>query len=124
MQKGILPYNSPDRHKQLDFTTRPTFTRQEFKNEADTNWLLKRFGVTVPQRQGAWGREVDYNIDLQQALASITDAKAAYRNLPENLKERYPTWQTLINAVENGQLTIDNTAPPPDIEATPTEPQS
>jgi len=41
-------------------------TRQEFKDEADVNKLLSRYGVNVPQVRPVYG-EVDTDMDLQRA---------------------------------------------------------
>lgn len=97
----------------IDFTGTPDKARQEYKDEADINVLLGRFGVHAPQKQMVFGQEVDYNLDLQQALTAIADAKTAHRELPENLRERYPTWQSLLNALETGALTMHNEEPIP-----------
>lgn len=91
--------------------------RPEFKDDADINVILGRFGAHAPQKQMVFGNEVDYNLDLQQALTAIEDAKTAHRDLPTNLKERYPTWQSLLNALDSGNLTMHNEEPPTPTEA-------
>lgn len=99
-------------------------TRQEHKDEADINSLLKRYGVGVPQRPPVWG-EVDFDLDLQTAHKAITTAKEVHAGLPADLKAKYPNWQSLLNGLENGQLKIDldNTPKPDNNTATPsTEP--
>lgn len=80
--------------------------RQEFKEEADVNQILARYGVNAPQRQAVFG-ETDFTLDLQQAFGAIDAAKSAHHKLPPNLKEKYPTWQSVLNAIESGQLRID-----------------
>lgn len=95
----------------IDCTTKPDLARQEFKTESDVNNILNRFGV--PIANGTFGTEVDYTIDLQHALGAITDARRAHRNLPENLREKYPTWQSLLNALESGSLEMKNEDEPP-----------
>lgn len=106
--------------------------RQEFKKETDINEILRRFGVGDESnlRQGTFG-EIDYNLDLQQALSSIDQAKSAYREMPNELQRRYPTWQRFLNAIERGELTLHATDPqqtivPPEqapITVAPTKPQ-
>lgn len=94
----------------LDFTGTPDPTRQEFKKETDVNYILNRFGV--PIAKGTWGQEVDYTLDLQNALGAITDARRAHRNLPPDLRKKYPTWQSLLNALEAGTLEMHNEEAP------------
>lgn len=86
--------------------------RQEFKKETEVNDILRRFGVTgaTQQRQGTFG-EQDFTLDLQQALSAIEQTKAAYRDMPNDLQRRYPTWQRFLNAIERGDLTLHQTDP-------------
>lgn len=108
----------------------PSLTRQEFAAEADINQLLKRFGVT--SRIPEWGKSIDFNLDLQTALGAIRDVKRAYRELPENLRAKYKSWQSLMNAIDQGRLVLNQDEPPepkkpqPDAASTlnPTAPQS
>lgn len=95
----------------LDTSHMKSLARQEFKDETDVNVLLRKYGVHVPQRQTHFGA-IDTDVDLQQAIDAVHQAKSAWDQLPENLKERYGTWQALFNAVESGQLRIDNTPTP------------
>lgn len=115
MQTGKIPLDAAARHVRLIFTDKPDTARQEFKKEADVNVLLQRFGVHAPQRPGQMGQQIDYNIDLQTALTSIAAAKEAFRSLPDNLKNKYQTWQALLTALDRGQLVI-NLAEPLDTE--------
>lgn len=87
-------------------------TRQEFKDEADINKLFKRFGAALFTQPNSFS-EVDWTIDLQQALTAIDEAKHAWRNLPENLRAKYTDWRQLLNALENGRLTIHPEEPTP-----------
>lgn len=86
--------------------------RQEDAHAADINNILSRYGIGLNQKQPIWGTEVDQNLDLQQALSAIAEAKHAWRNLPENLRMRYPSWQQLLNAIDAGQLKINLQDPP------------
>lgn len=105
----------------LACTAEEDVTRQEFKDETDINKLLTRYGGNVPLRAATYGGTVDDNIDLQQALGAIADAKHAWRNLPENLRNRYTDWRQLLNALENGQLKLHTEEP---IATPPAPPQS
>lgn len=82
-------------------------TRQEFKDDADLNILLARFGVDTPMRQGLQYGEVDYQLDLQQALDAIDTAKKANIHAPEELRDKYPDWRSILNGVETGEYQKD-----------------
>lgn len=85
-----------------------TPTRQEFKDEADINILLARFGVTTEQqRPMTWGQEIDYNIDLQGALALIAQARSVEAQIPPELRSKYPTWRHMVNGIESGMYGDD-----------------
>lgn len=91
----------------------PDMTRQEFKQDADINYILSRFGVNaaLTARQPQYG-EVDYNLDLHQALNAVRTAREAHDRMPDHIRQRYPSWQDLVKAVETG--TADLTEPKPD----------
>lgn len=102
-------------------------TRQEFKNEVDVNQILARYGVNTPMRQPIYG-EVDFDMDLHQAFTAVSAAKRAFDRLPASLKERYPTWQAVLNGLESGQFRIDlnvenlkKETPPDPTKVTPKE---
>lgn len=76
--------------------------RQEFRAETDVNKILKNFGVGHLNNAAAPYGEHDYTIDLQQALTSVEATRRAYDRLPEDVREKYPTWQRLVEAMENG----------------------
>lgn len=81
-------------------------TRQEFKKESDTNYILGRFGVGSTQAPPLF-TETDYDVDLQQANAALDEVKDAHRALPPELKKKYPTWQSMLNGMESGELDHD-----------------
>lgn len=81
--------------------------RQEFKDEADINYMLSRFGV-APRRGTPIYGEWDDTVDLQVALQSVSDARSAYRQLPDNLKAKFTRMEDLLSALENGSLVIKN----------------
>lgn len=87
--------------------------RQEFKKETDVNYILTRFGLPASGRPMMF-TDVDYTIDLQQAFSAMEQAKHAHRALPDNLRQKYTTWRDLLNALENGTLTIHGEEPPSD----------
>lgn len=87
--------------------------RQEFKEEADINYMLSRFGITQPRGTPTFGTWDD-TIDLQTALQSVSDAREAYKQLPENLRAKFTRMEDLLTALENGSLVIKNEEAPPD----------
>ena len=85
--------------------TEASLTRQEFKNEADINWLLARHGANTQVRQGGDYTEVDYSVDLQDAYRLTEEMNNL--QAPEELQSKYPTWRHIIMAVETGQYAKD-----------------
>lgn len=104
-------HDKASRDSGISFVGTEDRTRQEFRDEADLNILLKRFGVGNNQRPLTFG-EVDYTIDFQQALSAINDARDAWRKLPPAVRDRYPTWRDLLNATESGSLDLEPPPPP------------
>ena len=83
--------------------------RQELKDESDITSILARAGLNPLQtRQPLYG-EVDYTIDLQRAYAAVQEAASAYERLPEHIRDKYPDWDSVVRAVEAGELTGLNT---------------
>lgn len=104
-----------------DTSGEPDMARQEFKEEADINVLLKKFGVT-PNRELTY-TEADFDLDLQQALTAIAEAREAFTRMPPVMLQKYPTWQALLTGLDTGQFKIDYTeatkpivTPPPATE--------
>lgn len=82
-----------------------TKVRQELKEEADINSILQRAGVNPLQTRQPFYGEVDYTIDLQGAYRAVQAAADAYSRLPEHIKEQYPDWESVVQAVEAGKIT-------------------
>lgn len=91
--------------------------RQEFKNDADINYMLSKFGITQPRGTPTYG-EWDDTIDLQVALQAVSDARSAYRDLPEELRKKFTSMEQLLTAMENGSLVIKNEEAPAEQPAT------
>lgn len=80
-------------------------TRQEFKAECDTATLLQRFGAgqAFPVRPAFFG-EVDYDLNLQDAIHAMRAAQAAFERLPADLQRRYQGWGALADAIARGEV--------------------
>lgn len=85
--------------------------RQEFKNDADINYMLSRFGVTQPRTAPIYG-EWDDSIDLQSALQAVHDAREGFKTLPKEMKEKFHKMEDLLEAYNNGSLVIRNEKAP------------
>lgn len=117
--QGDGKQNEYSRRGALDCSDSTDVARQEFKSEADVNVLLQKYGVGIPQKQVAFG-DTNFDIDLQEALAAVQAAKRAYRQLPPELRQRYPSWQTLLNNLASGRITkadLDTPVTKPEVPA-------
>lgn len=94
----------------IDFTGTESLTRQEDRDSTDINLMLSRFGVLPPPRAASYGLEVDYSLDLQQALTALQEAEEATLNVPQELRDKYGDWRTLMAGVQSGQYEYDLTA--------------
>lgn len=81
--------------------------RQEDAKDADINEILTRFGVDTFQQKTPIFQETDFDLDLQTALAAIASAKAVHKTMPPEIKVLYPTWRSMLNAANTGDLKKD-----------------
>lgn len=102
----------------LEFNDK-SLTRQEDAPDADINRLMKRFGVTgqMPQPRIGTSSVVDFDVDLQGALIVINQTKEAHASLPKHIRKRYPTWQALLTAVEQGTVKPEHLQEPQEAPA-------
>lgn len=77
-----------------------SLTRQEFKNEADINWILARHGVNTQVRADPQYTETDYGMDLQQAYLATEIASSI--QAPEELRKQFPDWLAIMHGVHDG----------------------
>lgn len=91
-----------------DCSDLPDTARQEFKREADVNYILKTFGVggALPQRQVSYG-EADFDLDLHGAYIAREAAEKAWYHLPPNLKAKYKGIGPMLDAMNSGELAKD-----------------
>lgn len=92
----------------LDLSDEVKVTRQEFREEADVNTMLRRFGVPVAAaaRRPVFG-DVDWDLDLHSAHIAVERAGAAFRKLPRVLQEKYKDTRGLLDAMNSGELAED-----------------
>lgn len=76
--------------------------RQEFKDEADINVLLRRYGAVPPPKP--LGGEWDFDQDFQAGLNATRELAEGYAKLPRQLREAYPEPLDLIAAVLRGEV--------------------
>lgn len=105
-----------------DSPTNKDTARQEFKQEADINYMLSRFGITQPRGTPTYGI-TDDTLDLQQAIDSVTEAREGYNRLPQELRHKFPSMEAMLAAIENGSLEIKDEEAPPIPEPPPTTEQ-
>lgn len=78
--------------------------RQEFKNETDLSFLLRKYGA-LPPLQSFPQAEVDFDLDLLSAKMAVEDARAAYDAFPRVLREQL-SFQGFLAAVANGSFKV------------------
>lgn len=81
--------------------------RQEDKASTDIRNIMSRFEPHAPARVAQWGRDIDYGVDLQTALESASAAQRAHLKISPELREKYPTWQSLLNGLVSGEFKLD-----------------
>lgn len=99
--------------------------RQEFLKDTDTNSILKRFGIPQLTKQPLFD-DMDFDQDLQAALGIVQAADRLYDNLPESLKEKYPSRYAIHEGLFTGQFQKDveeaNNPTPPEPPKPPETP--
>lgn len=102
-------YETPDtqfdfsKQSGIDCSKDPGPTRQEFKDEADINVLLSKFGVNQQSRPLQFG-EQDFTMDLQQAIIAVDESRNAYTRLSPDIQEAFPSWQKFVNGLATGEV--------------------
>lgn len=91
----------------LDCSQSKDMARQEFKQEADINVMLSRFGVNQQQRTTVQFGEADYTVDLQQAMHSINETQRAYARMDPAIRKIYPNYQKFVQGVMAGAVSKD-----------------
>lgn len=87
--------------------TEESMVRPEFGKEADINYILQSHGVANATRAIKFGEEIDFTLDLQQAMMATDHAARAHKTIPVELQQKYPTYQSWLNAIDSGQYMSD-----------------
>lgn len=70
-----------------------SMTRQEFKEEADINTIITRFGIgEVPMVPQEWKTDIDLTdapSDYQSVLNQLNEARDQFMSLPAKLRSRF-----------------------------------
>lgn len=86
--------------------------RQEFKQEADVNFLIKKYGQPVPAAYPTG--DTDFDVDLMTAYQAVENARQGYQNLAPHLR-RSVTFDGFLQALATG-LPLP-TAPAPEVSS-------
>lgn len=74
--------------------------RQEDLPATDIRYQLSRYGVGRTPTYGV----VDFDVGLQEAIASVDAARAAWERLPQSVRDRYKSWPEVEKAAISGEL--------------------
>jgi len=94
--------------------------RPEFGPDTHIPTLLARFPSLNPLSPARFG-EQDFSLDLTDAVHADRNAEAIYRDLPQALRDQYPTWRMFWKALTTGELRIED-ADPDSGAASPNQP--
>lgn len=77
--------------------------RQEYKEAQEVTHLLRKFGLTDQLQPSV---DVDYDLDLLQAYQVRDQARDVWRALSPELKAKFPTVQSMLDAAADGRLNV------------------
>lgn len=86
-EKGIVI-----RRRIQTFNHEPSRTQQQFKDDADVNVIIKKYGTTGINpfvRQDGYYADLTEVPDLQTALSAVKKAEEAFQSLPSQVRERF-----------------------------------
>lgn len=80
--------------------------RQEFKQECDTSYQLKRFGAgqAFDRLRPLQGGEVNFDVDFFDAQQAVQPLREAYAKLPLKMRVEFPTLSSFVAGVESGKV--------------------
>lgn len=91
----------PDFEPGITCTAEEDKARQEFKQEADLNFLMRKYGALPPVTQFPQG-EVDFDVDLLTARVAVQEARDGYGRLPADFREAVSFDQFMVS-LANGE---------------------
>lgn len=108
-RQNDLAQEEYSRRTAIDTTDLPDRTRQEDAPAADINLIMRRFLATGDMsnlgfKPSPQYTETDYTMDLRDALTAAEQAQRVHDSMPDEVRRRYPTWQSMLTAVASGQL--------------------
>ena len=104
MRLNLLGQTADERSRvtALSFDPDDDRTRQEFRDEADINVIMRRFGVTPADPRTLPFGYVDYSLDFQQAQLLVQDARRHLAQLPGDILTAYGGVPGLVAAIARG----------------------
>lgn len=81
--------------------------RPEDAHDLNINVILQRSGLIGLTRRQQINGEINYDMDRFQALAAVADARRFWQRLPQPLRDKYPSWQDVLKAMDEGTLRKD-----------------
>lgn len=78
------------------------------KDDADINVIVARFCAgdvsVLSRRQGFFGDFSDMPKNLAEFMSAGAASQDAYNKLPDDLKEKFPDFQSWLNSLSNGEF--------------------
>lgn len=107
----------------LSFDPETDMARQEFMEETDINYVLRKYGRLPDARPFTFGDTIDADTDLLTAFEALSNAQASFDQLPQQVRNLYPDVQSLMEAVEKGEVSLGS-KPASEGSGAPPEPQA
>ena len=107
----------------VTFDPETDLTRQEFAEETDINHVLRKYGRLPDARPFTYGESIDADTDLLTAFEAIANAQSSFDSLPLHIQTRYKDLESLMAAVERGELSLGS-KPASEGSGVPPEPKA
>lgn len=107
----------------ISFDPETDLARQEFAEETDINHVLRKYGRLPEARPFTYGESIDADTDLLTAFEAIANAQSSFDSLPPHIQTRYKDLESLMAAVESGELSLGS-KPASGGSEVPSEPQA
>lgn len=87
-----------------DCSNLPDLARQEFRDDADVNKILARYGIDGARQRPVVFGERDTDMELSRAISMLKHAEATWHQMPPEIKQRFKTPDALVKAADTGEL--------------------